>query len=521
MQRVELYDTTLRDGSQGEGVSYSAADKIRIAKKLDSLGMHYIEGGWPVSNPKDLEFFKQIKRQGLKNSEVIAFGSTRRAKVKASNDINIKALLKAKVKTVCIFGKTWDLHVKDVLRTSLDENLEMIEDSVRYLKSKGLNVIYDAEHFFDGYKANPVYALNTLWAACEGGCKTIVLCDTNGGTITSDITDIIETINHKVNVKLGIHTHNDNEMAVANSVAAYLAGCRHIQGTINGYGERCGNANLISIIPILKLKLGVNCIPDKKLKELTEVSRFVAEVVNMKHMDNQPFTGQSAFAHKGGVHINAVMKNIKSYEHVKPELVGNKRRFLISELSGKTSILIKAKELELDLRKNTPQAKKILSLLQKLEHQGYHFEAAEESFELLMKRALKKYKNFFQLQGFKVLVEKKKDKLISEATIKLKVKGKIEHTAAEGDGPVNALDNALRKALVDFYPTLSQMHLSDFRVRVLDEKTGTAAKVRVLIESQDAKDSWWTIGVSENIIEASWQALQDSVEYKLLKDKTK
>jgi len=385
MRKVELYDTTLRDGSQGEGISYSVPDKIRIAKKLDMLGIHYIEGGWPVSNPKDLQFFKQIRTIGLKKSKAVAFGSTRRAKIKACNDINIRALLKSKVGTACIFGKTWDLHVKDILKTTLDENLKMIEDSVSHLKSKGLDVFYDAEHFFDGFKANPDYALKTLFAACDGGCKKIILCDTNGGTVTTELTPIIETVRRELNVELGIHTHNDNEMAVANSVAAVVAGCSQVQGTINGYGERCGNANLISIIPILKLKLGMDCISDKRLEELTEVSRFVAEISNMKHMDNQPFAGQSAFAHKGGVHINAVMKNIKSYEHIVPELVGNKRRFLISELSGKTSILIKAKELELDLKKDTPQTTKILKLLQELENKGYHFEAAEGSFELLMK----------------------------------------------------------------------------------------------------------------------------------------
>jgi len=517
MKKVELYDTTLRDGAQSEGISYSVPDKVAITKQLDRLGIQYIEGGWPVSNPKELEFFKKAKSLKLKNAEVVAFGSTRKAKTKTADDVNIKALVKSGVKTACIFGKSWDFHVKTALKTTLDENLKMIKDSVSYLKSKGMKVIYDAEHFFDGFKENPDYALEALLAACDGGAETIVLCDTNGGTVTSDVGKIVETVSRSINVKLGIHAHNDCEMAVASSIAAVEAGCEHVQGTMNGYGERCGNANLVSIIPILKLKLGMDCISNAQLKELTEVSRYVDEISNVKHQDNQPFVGQSAFAHKAGVHINAMMKNMKTYEHTNPELVGNKRRFLVSELSGKTSILIKAKELKMDLKKDSPETKKILALLQKLEHKGYHFEAAQGSFELMMKRALDKHKKFFELEGFKVLVERRGKKLISEATMKLKVKGKVQHTAAEGDGPVNALDNALRKALVNFYPTLAEMHLSDFRVRVLDEKTGTAAKVRVLIESQDAKRSWWTIGVSENIIEASWQALTDSVEYKLAK----
>jgi len=520
MPKVKLYDTTLRDGAQGEGISYSVMDKVGIARELDILGIHYIEGGWPGSNPKDMEFYLKMAKKPLKNSQLVAFGSTRRPHSRASEDSNLKGLLKSQAKVVTIFGKTWDLHIKDVLKTTLDENLNMIKDTVGFLASKGLTVFYDAEHFFDAYRDNQEYSLKCLFTAQESGAKAIVLCDTNGGTLTSEISRVIYDIQPKINAWLGIHCHNDAGLAVANSIAAVQGGADMVQGTINGYGERCGNADLIPIIANLKLKLGIDCISDVNLKELTKVSHFVSEISNMRQRSDQPYVGDSAFAHKGGVHINAVMKNPKTYEHVEPNLVGNKRRILVSELGGKTGILIRAKDLELDLNKEDPKTKKILKLVQSLEHQGYHFEAAEASFELLMKKALKKYNKFFELEGFRVVIEKRSDKKItSEAIIKLKVKGIKEHTAAEGDGPVNALDNALRKALKDFYPTLSKMHLSDFKVRVLDEKAGTAAKVRVLIQSQDENETFNTIGVSENIIEASWQALVDSIEYKLLKDK--
>lgn len=516
---VKLYDTTLRDGSQGEGISYSVMDKVRIAQELDKAGIHYIEGGWPGSNPKDMEFFLKMSKLKLKNSSLVAFGSTRKANSAAADDHNLKAILKSQARIVTIFGKTWDLHIRDVLKVSLEENLKMIRDTVIFLVSKGLTVFYDAEHFFDAYAANKEYSLKCLLAAQEAGAKAIVLCDTNGGTLTSQVSRLIHEIRPKIGVWLGIHCHNDADLAVANSIAAVEAGADIVQGTINGYGERCGNADLIPIIANLKLKLNCNCIADDNLKQLTHLSHFVSEVSNMRQYSGQPYTGVSAFAHKGGIHINAVMKNPKTYEHVEPALVGNHRRILVSELAGKTGILLRAKDLELDLSKEDPKTKKILKLIQSLEHKGYHFEAAEASFELLMKRALKKYKKFFELEGFRVVIEKESDKKItSEAIIKIKVKGVKEHTAAEGDGPVNALDNALRKALKDFYPSLSRMHLSDFKVRVLEEKAGTAARVRVLIQSQDEKDSWSTIGVSENIIEASWQALLDSVEYKLLKN---
>lgn len=517
---VKLYDTTLRDGAQTEGISFSVTDKVRIAKKLDELGIHYIEAGWPGANPKDIEAFKKLKKMHLKNAKVVAFGSTRRPNVKAMDDLTMRALVKAETKVITIFGKSWDLHVKDILNTTPDENLNMIRDSVSFLKSKVEEVFFDAEHFFDGYKANPDYAVKTLKAAEESGADCLILCDTNGGTITSDLFRIVEEVASKVKKPLGIHVHNDCELAVSNSITAVHAGCTHVQGTMNGYGERCGNANLTSVIPILKLKLGIDCISDMQLKELTEASRFISETSNMKQMGNQPFVGGSAFAHKAGVHVNAIMKNPKSYEHMEPTKVGNRRRLLISELSGKSTILRKAEEFDIELKKESPKTKKILKLLQKLEHQGYQFESAEASFELLMKRAMKKFKSFFKCEGFRVIVELEEGgDLISKATVKLKVEGKKERTAALGDGPINALDNALRKALKEFYPTLDKMHLSDFKVRVLDEKAGTAANVRVLIQSQDEKDSWWTVGVSENVIEASWLALVDSIEYKLLKDK--
>ena len=519
MLKIKLYDTTLRDGAQGEGISYSVMDKVSIAKELDLLGIHYIEGGWPGSNPKDMEFFLKMEKYPLKSSQLVAFGSTRRPNIKAEEDHNLKAFLQSGVKYVTIFGKTWDLHVTDVLKTTLEENLSMIKDTIRFLKSCGMIVFYDAEHFFDAYAANKEYSLKCLLTAQEAGAQVICLCDTNGGTLTSKLHSIVKDVRFHIKVTLGIHCHNDAGLAVANSISAVEAGADMVQGTINGYGERCGNADLIPIIANLKFKVGADCISDEKLKELTKVSHFVSEISNMKQKNEQPYVGPSAFAHKGGVHINAVMKNPQTYEHINPLLVGNHRRILVSELAGKTGVLLRAKDMDFDLSKDDPQTKKILKLVQKLEHEGYHFEAAEASFELLMKRALKKYTEFFELEGFRVVIEKRSDnKITSEAIIKLKVKGVKEHTAAEGDGPINALDNALRKALKEFYPTLSKMHLSDFKVRVLDEKAGTAAKVRVLIQSQDEENTWNTIGVHENIIEASWQALVDSVEYKLLKD---
>lgn len=523
MDRIELYDTTLRDGAQSEGISFSVDDKLKICEKLDELGIDFIEGGWPGANPKDMSFFKKAKALRLKDSKLVAFGSTRHAGAKAPGDSVLAGLLAADTEYIAIFGKAWDLHVTEVLKTTLDENLKMIEESIKFLKANGKKVFFDAEHLFDGYKRNGPYALKVLEAAQDAGADRIVLCDTNGGTITSQLFEIVEEIKTRIKTPLGIHAHNDSDMAVANSIAAIQAGCIHVQGTMNGYGERCGNANLVSIIANLKLKLGVDCVCDLALRELTEIARFIAEISNMKLQDNQPFVGTSAFAHKAGVHVNAILKDPKTYEHVDPHLVGNRRRLIISELSGKSTILKKVADMDLDIGKGSGEkSKKILKILQDLEHKGYHFEAAEASLELLIKRVMKKFRDFFELEGFRVIIEKKgESRMTSEATIKLCVGKELEHTASLGDGPVNALDSALRKALKKFYPNLSEMHLTDYKVRVLDEKEGTAAKVRVLIQSQDKTDSWWTIGVSENIIDASWQALVDSVEYKLLKDSKK
>jgi 2-isopropylmalate synthase len=518
--KLSIYDTTLRDGSQTEGISYSLQDKIAIAKHLDDFGVDFIEGGWPYSNPKDKELFFYFKKHPLKKAKLVPFGSTAHPANPASEDKNLLSLVKADTEYVTIFGKTWDLHVKEVLKISPQENIKIISESIQFLKKNHKRVFYDAEHFFDGYKANSEYTLETIRSAQDAGAELVIFCDTNGGTLPWEIREIVKEVKAKLNIEhFGMHCHNDLNLAVVNSIVAVKEGCSQIQGTINGYGERCGNADLVPIIGILQLKMGYNIVSPKKLGELTKLSHFVSEVSNMAHRDNHPFVGRSAFAHKGGVHIDAVIKNPLAYEHIDPALVGNKRRFVVSELAGKSTLVIKAKELEFDLDKKSDKAKNLHKLIQKLENQGYQFEAAEASFKLLLQKAFKKYKKFFDLLGFKVVVEKRENnKLISEATIKLKINNKLEHTAAEGDGPVNALDNALRKALTKFYPALSQMHLTDFKVRVLDEKSGTAAKVRVLIESQDEKEDWSTIGVSENIIEASWQALVDSVEYKLLKD---
>ena len=523
MKKVYIYDTTLRDGSQTEGISFSSQDKINIAKKLDDFGINFIEGGWPFSNPKDKELFDYFKKHPLKKSKLVPFGSTAHPANPASKDKNLISLVKSGTEYVTIFGKTWDLHVKEILRIKPEDNLKIIFDSIEFLKKKGKRVFYDAEHFFDGYKSNPAYALSTLKAAYEAGAELIIFCDTNGGTLPWQVKQIVAQVKQELSlVEFGIHCHNDLGMAVANSLVCVEDGCSHIQGTINGYGERCGNADLIPIIGTLQLKMGYSVVSAAKLQELMHLSHFVSEVSNMGHMDNHPFVGRSAFAHKGGIHIDAVIKHPKAYEHAEPDLVGNKRRFVISELAGKSTLVVKAKELEFDLDKKSTKAKNIHKLIQKLEKEGYQFEAAEGSFKLLLQKEFKKYKKFFDLLAFRVIVEKREDgRLISEAAIKLKINKKLEHTAAEGDGPVNALDNALRKALSKFYPTLSKMHLSDFKVRVLDEKGGTAAKVRVLIQSQDEQDNWSTIGVSENIIEASWHALVDSIEYKLLKDSKK
>ncbi len=518
LQQVEIYDTTLRDGSQGEGISYSVQDKLRIAEKLDQLGVTFIEGGWPGSNPKDQQFFKLAKKIKFKHAKLAAFGSTRRAGIKAADDTNLKDLVAAQTPVVTIFGKTWDFHVKEALRVPLQENLDMITDSVRFLRSKGREVVYDAEHFFDGYKANPEYALRTLQAAYAAGARTLVLCDTNGGTLPSEIARIVSEVAALTDAPLGIHTHNDSGTGVANALAAVESGARHVQGTVNGFGERCGNSDLVALIANLQLKMGFHCIAESQMKHLTETAHYIGEVANLVIQNNQPYVGKSAFAHKGGVHINAMLKNPQTYEHILPETVGNTRRFLTSELSGKSNIMIKAQAFDASLTKESPKTKKIHELVQKLENEGFQFEAAEASFELLVHKELKKHKPFFDVLGYKsVVIAEGGSAPVSEATVHLKVKGKEELVAAQGDGPVNALDSALRKALIPSYPQLKDMHLSDFKVRVIDQKSGTAAKVRVFVESVDENGSWTTVGINENVIEASWRALVDSIEYKLLK----
>jgi len=499
-------------------MSLSLQDKLNLTKHFDDFGFHYIEGGWPGSNPKDMAYFLEVKKLGLKQAVIASFGSTRRAHKKTSQDDNVKALLEAKTKAVTIFGKSWDFQVKEVFKTSLKENLAMIEETVHHLRSKKVEVIYDAEHFFDGFRENPEYALETLCAAVKGGASYLVLCDTNGGSLPELIREGVRTARIRFQVPLGIHCHNDMNLGVANSLAAVEEGCLMVQGTVNGYGERCGNANLTSIIPILQIKMGKVCLNPKQLKYLTELSHYVAEVANMPMQNNQPFTGSSSFAHKGGVHVNAVLKNAKTYEHMDPEVIGNNRRFLVSELSGKSNVLELAKAFNLSLDKDAPEIKKILEEIQNLENEGYQFEAAEASLELLIRRAIGKYKNFFTLCGFKVSDEKiETGELRTEATVKVRVGDKEELMAAEGDGPVNALDRALRKALVKFYPVIEKIHLTDYKVRVINGQAGTAAKVRVFIQFQDEKEDWATVGVSTNIIDASWHALVDAIEYKLLK----
>lgn len=517
-EQVYLYDTTLRDGTQGEGVSLSVDDKLKIVEKLDQLGVHYIEGGWPGSNPKDMEFFKRVKQLNLKHSKITAFGSTRRMGVKPEEDVNLQKMLESQTEIVAIFGKTWDFQVKEALKTTLEENLNMITDSVSFLKKNEIEVIFDAEHFFDGFKQNEAYALQTIKAAEDAGVDWIVLCDTNGGTLPHETSEIVEKVKQLVKVPIGIHCHNDGELAVANTLAAIQSGARQVQGTINGYGERCGNANLISVIPNLQLKLNYTCISDESISMLTSVAKFVHEIANQVAPSNQPFVGKSAFAHKGGMHVSAVLKHPETYEHVSPESVGNQRRVLVSELSGQSNLMFKAKEWNFSIDKENFHSKKILEIMKEKEHAGYQYEAAEASFELLVKVAFSEMKEYFLLEYFKIFIERNKDlDFKTEAVVKLLIQGETVLTAAEGNGPVNALDHALRKALEQYYPVIKNMYLSDYKVRVLDETDATASKVRVLIESSDGIEKWSTIGVSENIIEASWLALVDSVQYYLMK----
>ena len=517
-ENVLLYDTTLRDGTQGEGVSFSADDKLRIAQKLDELGVHYIEGGWPGSNPKDATFFARARRElDLKNAKLAAFGSTRKVNTPVEKDAQVQMLLDAETPVVTIFGKTWDLHVEHVLRTTPDENLRMIYDTVAYLKAHDKEVVYDAEHFFDGWKANRDYAIATLRAAADAGADVLVLCDTNGGSMPWEIEDAVRDVQAELpDVPLGIHAHNDSDVGVANSLYAIRAGCVHVQGTINGYGERCGNANLISIIANLKLKMGIDCVSDEQLRKLTEISRFVSELANLPPNTRQPFVGASAFAHKGGTHVNAVVKYEMSYQHIDPALVGNRKRVLVSELSGKDNIAVKRQEFGLD-GLTREQERQVLQRIKELENQGYVFESAEASVAVLLNKVRNGYTPPFELIDYTVLVEHRQGRgLVSEAMVKVRVGDKVFHTAAEGNGPVNALDNALRKALLQFYPQLERVQLTDYKVRILNPHAATAATVRVLIDSADGRRRWTTVGVSPNIIEASWLALADSVEFALM-----
>jgi 2-isopropylmalate synthase len=520
MDSVQLYDTTLRDGTQAEDIAFLVTDKIRIAERLDDLGIHYIEGGWPGSNPKDIAFFKEIRSIGLRQAKIAAFGATRRAKTTPDKDNNLRTLIQAVPDAVTIFGKSWELHVREALRVSLEENLELIFDSLEFLKQNVAEVLYDAEHFFDGYKGDPEYALKTLEAAQQAGADCIILCDTNGGSLPQELPAIIQRVQEVVTVPLGIHTHNDSECAVANSLVAVENGISHVQGTINGFGERCGNANLCSIIPSLQLKMDKRCLSDDQLARLHDTSQFIYEIANLIPDKHQAYVGTSAFAHKGGVHVSAVQRHPETYEHIRPEKVGNRTRILVSDLSGRSNILAKAKEFDLDLDSKDPVTVEILEEIKSLENQGYQFEGAEATFEILMRRALGTLRNFFNIMGFRVIDAKANEgaKPVAEATIKVKVGGHIEHTAAEGHGPVNALDNALRKALEHFYPQLKEMKLLDFKVRVLPAGKGTASVTRVLIESGDKDSRWGTVGVSDNVIDASYHALVDAFQYKLLKD---
>jgi len=528
LSAVQLYDTTLRDGIQREGISFSVTDKLGIVRKLDELGIHFIEGGWPGSSPKDDDYFDKAKSLKLKNARLVAFGSTRRPNIKAEADSNLKSLAESGAKVVTLVGKCSDLQVTQVLETTLEENLAMVSDSIRYLKSRGITVFLDAEHFFDGFKSNPNYTVQVVKTAAEAGADCVIPCDTNGGALPGEIVAAVEAAGELATVPLGIHTHNDSELAVANSLAAVQAGVAQVQGTINGYGERCGNANLCSVIPALKLKMGIDCVTDAQSARLSEVSHYVSGAANLVPDPYAPYVGLSAFSHKAGYHLAGVTKWSESYQHIDPVQVGNQQRAVVSELSGKRNITYKAKELGLDL---SPQGKEVGELLEQvkfLESRGFQYDNAEASFELLLHRAKPDYKPPFELVDFMVVVETKRrpstrkvlEEMLSEAIVKVRVGQEIMHTAAEGDGPVNALDIALRKALLQFYPSLAKVKLVDYKVRILEESTGTESQVRVLIESSDGVDEWRTVGSSTNIIEASWLALADGLEYWLIKQKT-
>jgi len=519
MDRIKIYDTTLRDGMQAEGVSFSLEDKLFIAARLDELGVDYIEGGYAASNQKEMQFFAELPRLGLKHAKVVAFGSTRRADTKVADDVSMRAMLACNTPAAALVGKASDLHVTEVLGCSLDDNLIICSESVAHLKQQGVETIFDAEHFYDGYKANPEYALKVLEAVAEAQADAIVLCDTNGGCLPDEILAITQAVCQRLGqVEIGIHTHNDTDCANANSLAAVRAGARQVQGTINGLGERCGNANLCSVIPNLAFKMGFEVLDQEKIRALTEISRFVFEISNVTPVMNMPYVGESAFAHKAGLHVDGLRKSKQAYEHIDPQGVGNERRFLISELSGKSNVLAELEKARISNDKEL--ARKILMRVQDLENEGYQFEAADASFNLLVMKEMGSFTPSFDLVKYHVNVEKRRSgEIVTEATVKLRVGDAIEHVVGEGDGPVNALDAALRKSLESFYPNLKHMQLFDYKVRVVNAKAGTAARVRVVIESRDRESIWGTVGVSENIIEASWLALVDSVEYKLYKDR--
>jgi 2-isopropylmalate synthase len=527
-RQIWLYDTTLRDGAQREGICLSLEDKLQIAHKLDEMGIPFIEGGWPGANPKDVQFFWKLQEDPLKQAEVVAFCSTRRPHKAAEGDRLLQGILAAGTRWVTVFGKSWDLHVTEGLQTTLAENLAMIGDTITYLRSQGRRAIYDAEHWFDGYKSNPDYALETLKAAQAAGAEWLVLCDTNGGTLPHEIRQIVRNVVEALAIdpqdpsspRLGIHPHNDAGTAVANALTAVLEGVQMVQGTINGYGERCGNANLCTLIPNLQLKMGFSCIEAGQLTQLTRTSRLISEIVNLAPDEHAPFIGRSAFAHKGGIHVSAVQRNPLTYEHIQPELIGNERRIVISEQSGLSNVLSKAQSFGIDLHKDDPSCRQILERLKALEHEGYQFEAAEASFELLMRSALGQRREMFELKGFQVHCDIGQGGGRSEsyalATIKVAVNGQDMLEVAEGNGPVSALDAALRRALVKFYPEIAAFHLTDYKVRILDGGTGTSAKTRVLVESSNGRERWVTVGVSSNILEASYQALVEGIEYGLL-----
>jgi len=521
MSQIQLFDTTLRDGQQGKGISFTVEDKIKIAKILDDFGMDYIEGGWPGSSPKVQGFFTAMQDVKLKHAKMVAFGSTRRPGNSAEEDVLLKKIVDTKVPVACIFGKSWDLHVKEALKISLDENLEVIYDSLKFLKDSGMQVFFDAEHFFDGYKRNPSYAIKCLQAAEKGGAEVLVLCDTNGGTMPYDIGCIVDEVKGHITVPLGIHAHNDSELAVANTLMAVRHGVVQVQGTINGYGERCGNANLCSVIPSLKFKLGINCLSDDSIKRLSKVSHHISEIANMVPSDNQPFVGKNAFAHKGGIHVSAILKNSETYEHIRPEWVGNKQQVTVSDQSGVSNLIYKAEKFGIEIDKKDPRLKTLVTRIKDLENLGFSFEEGEASFELLLRRTLGLYERIFTLEGFQVVDEKMghDEPVLAEATIKINIDGEIVHASAKGNGPVSALDNALRKSLEELFPEIKSIHLVDYKVRVLESANGTDSNVRVLIESTDGEDTWGTVGVSTNLIEASWNALIDSVEFKQLKIK--